>query len=57
MNLPHPLTGHHPRSTHHRLVQVGAVACGVVAGLVELLALQRRRLTGRLHRDVQAGRS
>jgi hypothetical protein len=41
-----------PRSAHHRLVQAGVVACGVVAGLLEFWALQRRRLVERHHAGV-----
>lgn len=54
MNPP-TLKPRRPRSTQRRLVQAGVVACGWVAGLVELFALQRRRLSGR-HRAGLSGR-
>lgn len=38
------------RAAQRRLVQAGVLACGVAAGLVELFALQRRRLSGRIGR-------
>ena len=43
--MNHPaLSPHRPRSTQRRLVRAAVVACGLVAGLVELFALQRRLL-------------
>ncbi|WP_310566134.1 hypothetical protein [Hydrogenophaga sp.] len=47
-----PLAHHRPRSAHRRLVQAGVLVCGVVAGLLEFWALQRRRLVGRDHAGV-----
>lgn len=49
-----PTLRHHGRVAHQRLLQAGVVACGLVAGLVEFVALQRRRLAGRPHRDADA---
>ncbi len=49
-----PTFRHHGRVAHQRLLQAGVVACGLVAGLVEFVALQRRRLAGRPHRDADA---
>ena len=54
--MNHPdLNPHRPRATQRRLVRAAVVACGLVAGLVELFALQRRRLAGR-HRAGLNGR-
>lgn len=53
MNMQPLVYRQRPRSVHHRLVQAGVVACGLVAGLVELLALQRRRLVGRCRAGVR----
>lgn len=54
MNHPAP-NPHRSRPTQRRLVQASVVACGLVAGLVELFALQRRRMAVR-HRARLSGR-
>lgn len=54
--LNHPAPNpHRPRSTMRRLGQAAVVVCGLVAGLVELIALQRRRMAVR-HRARLSGR-
>lgn len=57
MHLQRQPVRHRGRATHLRLLQAGVVACGLAAGLVEFLALQRRRLAGRPHRDADAMRN
>jgi hypothetical protein len=57
MNPKRPPVRHRGRAAHLRLLQAGVVACGLAAGLVEFLALQRRRLAGRPQRDADAMRN